>query len=240
MKLFENYKESDAENFMINSLLSHDFEKLSEITDKWGFFRQLYMENISFILEASQKDRKRYSDVYLLDWRKHLSPIEKIAWDCLRDLAHIALYPQFPVFNHFIDFANPMLRIGLEMDGKDYHSKEKDLIRDNKLKRFGWKIFRVSGSEANIRYQNLWELEENEIVGIEKKEAIEHWIMNTCDGVINSIKYWYFLNEEEKKRKYSIYLNPESREEKIDFENLAKESLKKHRLADFSIGKAYR
>ena len=172
MKLFDDFTEKDVENFLMNKLLSYDFEKLNEITDKWGFFRQLYMENISFILEASLKDKKQYSQVYLLNWRKHLSPIERIAWDCIRDLGNIALYPQFPVFNFFIDFANPMLRLGIEMDGKDYHSIENDRMRDSKLNRFGWKIFRISDSEANIKYLNRNELEEKEIIGIEKKKQL--------------------------------------------------------------------
>ena len=59
--------------------------------------------------------------------------------------------------------------------------------------------------------------------------------MNTCDGLINSIKYWYFLNEDEKRSEYSIYLNPEFKEEKIDFRFLAEQSLKKHSLFNFKI-----
>jgi very-short-patch-repair endonuclease len=235
MRPFDNLTEADLENFLINKLLSHDFEKLNEITDKWGFFRQLYMENISFILEASKKDIKKWSNVYLLDWRKHLSPIEQIAWDSIRDTSQVVLYPQFPVFNYFIDFANPILRLGLELDGKDYHSKEKDFEKDIKLKRFGWKIFRVSGSESMIKYFNNSELDEQGITGIEKQDAIEHWILNTCDGLIQSIKYWYFLNEKERVQKYSFYLNPDDMNEMVDIQSLVKMSLKKHKLADFKI-----
>lgn len=234
-KLFEDITETDLENFLINKLLSHDFEKLSEITDKWGFFRQLYMENIPFILEASRKDKKRWSNIYLLDWRKHLSPIEQIAWDSIRVTSEIVLYPQFPLFNFFIDFANPLLRIGLELDGKNYHSTEKDIKKDLHLKRFGWKIFRATGSEANVKYLNNSELDEREIIGNEKKDAIEHWIMNTCDGLIQSIKYWYFLNPEEREKRYSFYLNPNETEEIIDFHWLAKASLEKHRLIEFKL-----
>ena len=235
MELFENFTESDYENFLINKLLSYDFEKLNEITDKWGFFRQLYMENIPFIMEVSKKDKTRWSNIYLLNWRKYLSPIERIAWDSIRTTAQIVLYPQFPVFNFFIDFANPMLRIGLELDGKDYHSKEKDLKRDKQLKRFGWKIFRATGSETKVSYLNRSELEERGITGREKQDAVEHWILNTCDGLIQSIKYWYFLNDEERNQRYSIYLNPNESDETIDFHTLAGESLNRHKLADFKI-----
>lgn len=234
-KLFENIKEKDLENFLVNNLLSHDFENLTAITDKWGFFRQLYMENIPFIIEASRDDIKKWSNIYLLDWRKHLSPIEQIAWDSIRETSGIVLYPQYPLFNFFIDFANPILRVGLELDGKQFHSLEKDQKRDLHLNRFGWKIFRTSGREANEIYLNNSELDEREIGGNEKKDAIEHWIMNTSDGLIQSIKYWYFLNSEEREKRFTFYTNPDETEQIIDFYSLAKASLEKHRLAKFKL-----
>lgn len=64
MKLFENITKEDLEKFSINHLLSNDFNSLDKITDKWGFFRQIYMENIPKILEASQKKIKQWSQVY--------------------------------------------------------------------------------------------------------------------------------------------------------------------------------
>ena len=237
----ENYlKDIDLENLAVNELIAYEIEKLYKITDKWGFYRQLYMENIGSILEVSSRDRKKYSQVYYLDWSKHFSPIELKAWNSMRIIGHIPLYPQFPLFNHFIDFANPSLKLGLETDGDKWHSKEKDLSRDNKLKRFGWKIFRVTGSEVNKSYLDITEIEEEGLVGKEKKEAIEHWIMNTCDGLINAIKYWYFLNKDEKISRYSYRLYAEEDSEIIDFKSLAKESLIKHQLAKFDIGKPYK
>lgn len=235
MKLFENVTDDDYKNFELNFLLSSDFNSLEKITDKWGFFRQIYMENISKILETSQKDIKKWSQVYYVDWSSHFSPIEAIAWSSIRETGNVVLYPQFPVFNYFIDFANPFLRIGLELDGKAFHNDNKDFEKDIKLKRFGWKIFRVTGKEANEIYLTNNELDEKGIVGNEKKEAIEHWILNTCDGVINSIKYWYFLNEKERQQDYTFYLNYEENEETINFHNLAKLSLEKHNIAKFKL-----
>jgi very-short-patch-repair endonuclease len=235
MSFLENFTETDLENLAINKILSNDFEKLTEITDKWGFFRQLYMENIPFILEASRKDIKRWSESYLLNWNRFLSPIERTAWNSIRETSHIPLYPQFPVFNFFIDFANPLIRIGLELDGKNYHSTKMDLQRDLKLSRFGWKIFRVTGAETKVKYLDRSELEEREIVGQEKYNAIENWIMNTSDGLIQSLKYWYFLNDEEREQYYKIYLYPKESDEIIDFYTLAKNSLNKHKSTDFKI-----
>ena len=86
-----------------------------------------------------------------------------------------------------------------------------------------------------VKYLNNSELDEQDISGTEKQDAIEHWILNTCDGLIQSIKYWYFLNGKERKERYSFYLNPNETEELIDIHDLVKASLDKHRLADFKL-----
>ncbi|KGO93181.1 hypothetical protein Q766_07670 [Flavobacterium subsaxonicum WB 4.1-42 = DSM 21790] len=228
-------------------MLSYDFNQLENITDKWGFFRQIYMENISGILQTSENDIRKWDQAYLIDWLRHFSPIEKSAWNSIRGIGGIVLYPQFPVFNFFIDFANPYLKIGLELDGKDYHDPVKDLEKDKKLGRLGWKIFRVTGKEANADYLTNNELDERGITGLQKKEAIEHWILNTCDGLLTAVKYWYFSTQEEKEKNFCFYLNPEEDSEdyyseendeeleKIDFHSLAKYTLEKHNLVKFII-----
>lgn len=235
MQLFENFDEKEIERLAVNSLLSYDFNQLETITDKWGFFRQVYMENISQILKISEQNLRMWSQAYYLDWYRHFSPIEKNAWNSIRETGGIVLYPQFPVFQYFIDFANPFLKIGLELDGKDYHDKVKDFEKDTKLKRFGWKIFRVSGKEANSNYSTNNELDEQNIVGYEKQKAIEHWILNTCDGVITAIKYWYFSTPEQREHEFNFYLYPNENDDIIDIYSLAKLSLEKHNLANFKL-----
>lgn len=235
MKLFENITEKEIRKLAMNYLLSYDFEKSESITDKWGFYRQIYMENLTDIMEASKKDVRKWDNTYYLNWRNHFSPIEKIAWDCIREMSNIVLYPQFPVFNFFIDFANPFLKIGLELDGKNYHNVEKDSERDLKLQRFGWKIFRISGKEAHQEYFTNNELDDKGIVGDEKIKQIENWILNSCDGIITAIKYWYFTNDEEKEKNYKFYINLDENEEFIDFYSLVKLSLERHNLTNLEI-----
>lgn len=94
-------------------------------TERWGIIRQMYMECISKILATSKKDINSWIDVNFLEWQIMFSPIEKIGWDIIRSRPYMVMYPQFPLFNHFIDFANPFLKIGIELDGKDYHDKLK-------------------------------------------------------------------------------------------------------------------
>jgi very-short-patch-repair endonuclease len=205
----------DYESFMIRSRLKIEFYDLEKITDKWGYIRQAYMEFMPIIIDKAKKNKCIGFNPYFIDWGQHFSPIEHMAWNSIRCLGRIVLYPQFPVFNYFIDFANPALRIGLELDGKDYHDEKKDLARDQMLADFGWKIFRVSGSECYTDFVNLDDLNEDESLDEAQRDAeIRKWLLNTCDGVINSLKMVYFEQHLDEK-----YLD------------IAYESLDKHRLA---------
>jgi hypothetical protein len=216
--------EEDFENYGIRRKIELDFLELEKITDKWGFIRQIYMENLPDIMEASKNSVRRWIDPYFLDWINHFSPIEEIAWNSIRGSHYIPLYPQFPVFNYFIDFANPYLRIGLELDGKNFHAEEKDAVRDQVLSNYGWKIFRVKGSECYTSYKHPSELSEEGVPREEQFDEIENWIMNTCDGVVKAIRVVYFSSNESERKEYL---------------NLALKSLDKHRLANFELIKEY-
>jgi|GEM_PF-6380863 len=65
----DNFTDKDAESLAINYLLSYDFNKLENITDKWGFFRQIYMENIARIMQTSEIDIRKWDQAYLIDWQ---------------------------------------------------------------------------------------------------------------------------------------------------------------------------
>ena len=146
-------------------------------------------------------------------------------------MSGVVLYPQFPLFNFFIDFANPFLKIGLELDGKE-HDVKKDYDRDKKLSRYGWKIFRVTGKEANADYSSNIELDEQGIVGVQKIKAIEHWAFNTCDGVIAAIKYWYFLSAEQRQDSFCFHIDQSDSDELIDYHAIAKRTLEMHSLTE--------
>lgn len=207
-------------------MLEHDFYKLQAITDKWGFLRQIYMEMLPWILEKAKADVVTPINPYPIDWTRYFSPIESHAWVSIRG-HYMALYPQFPVFNFFVDFANPHLRIGLELDGKDFHNPEKDKVRDELLWRHGWRIFRVTGKEANAKFRHPDEVEqeirEDHSWDLSYQEGyyhpdIRHWMMNTADGVIYALKQVYFLQNEANK-----------------YYALCCDTLHEHRLVDFSL-----
>ncbi|KAA5544850.1 DUF559 domain-containing protein [Adhaeribacter rhizoryzae] len=204
-----------------NQFIKNEFNELEKITDKWGFIRQMYMEMIPQIMEKAQLDISVPISPYFLDWGTHFSPIEFNAWISIRAI-RIALYPQFPLFNYFIDFANPYLRIGLELDGKDYHDEEKDKIRDELLYKFGWKIFRVKGKETNTEFKDIYEIETDfsDFQDEEQRyESLSNWLLNSCDGVINALRIVYF---EKEHRDETIW-------------SLAIQTLQSHNLVGFSI-----
>jgi hypothetical protein len=96
--------------------LGLDFRHLSTITDKWGYIRQGYMEHMPDIMAAARKNRRGWIAPYFYDWATYFSPIEEVAWHAIRGHYGIPLYPQFPLFNFFVDFANPYVCVRLQFD----------------------------------------------------------------------------------------------------------------------------
>jgi very-short-patch-repair endonuclease len=207
--------EKQIDDSVIQQHLRNSFLKLSRIVDKWGFIRQAYMEMMPLIMATAKASPTRGIDPYFLDWEKHFSPIESIAWASIR-MRGMPLYPQFPLFNYFIDFANPYFRIGVELDGKQ-HDQDADRERDDQLAEYGWSIFRISGVEANTEYENLTDAEIADYSEEHKRSVLKHWLLETCDGVIEGLDQIYFKNNE------SAYYG------------LALESLDKHWLAGFPL-----
>lgn len=213
---YKQYLEYERRQF-----IKYEFNELEKITDKWGFIRQMYMELMPAIMERAANNIFVPIDPYFLDWGAHFSPIEQEAWISIRSMS-IALYPQFPLFNYFVDFANPYLRIGVEMDGKDFHDEAKDKARDEMLFKFGWKIFRIKGKETFTEFKHLDEIEsdfedyENED---QRNNDLSNWLLNSSDGVINALRIVYFDKEHDNNLIYSLAL----------------ESLSKHNLVGFPI-----
>lgn len=206
--------------------LATEFSNLSKITDQWGFIREAYMRRIPVIMSTLKRRKTQWNDPYILPWEQLFSPIEMDAWIAIR-ARPMPLYPQFPVFNYFIDFANPYLRIGVELDGKAWHNAEKDRLRDTFLAAFGWKIFRIQGAECHRPFQNLTDIEQADELSYHDRHTvadhpeIRNWMLHTCDGVIEAIGQVFFGVQ------YPYYgdrLLP-----------LAYRSLTQHRLADFDI-----
>lgn len=122
-------------------------------------------------------------DPYFMDWV--FTPIENSVWSDIRTLG-LPFFPQVPALNYFIDFACPMLKIGIECDGKAWHDSDLDAARDARLAADGWMIFRIEGHECKRIVEAFPEYEE------EDPEMVEKFFMSTSEGVMSAIKRKYF------------------------------------------------
>lgn len=124
----------------------------------------------------------RQIDPYSLPFDRFFTPIEYEVW-CFIRIGGLPFYPEYPVLNFFLDFADPVRKIGIECDGKDFHDKEKDKVRDAKLRELGWKIFRLTGEEILRR-----------LPGDTQDELDREWDVR-CDDGEPSIDYYDFRKD---------------------------------------------
>lgn len=78
------------------------------------------------------------------DWLSIFTPIEMAAWQDIRANG-LPLWPQLPVGRFFVDFGNPVVKVALECDGKQWHDPVKDEARDRVLWDLGWTVYRADG-----------------------------------------------------------------------------------------------
>jgi len=87
-------------------------------------------------------------DKYKYEWLDAMSPIERKVWgECIT--AGLVMYPEYPVGEFWVDFGNPRTLVAIECDGAEFHQNSKrDAERQKRIERqFGWKVYRISGSE---------------------------------------------------------------------------------------------
>lgn len=190
-----------------------------DLPKRWELLRRIYQEYAGEIKEAHDEHPHYGTDPYFVDWMPIFTPIEYSAWCSIR-YRGLPLYPQVPVLQYFIDFANPHMKIGVECDGKDWHDPEKDRKRDLHLHEHGWKIFRVSGSECNRNWMTDYEMMLADLDQQAREEQLEHWFYDTSDGVFEALRIYYFN-----------HYRPES-DPRFD---LAVRSLVRHRLVEFDL-----
>lgn len=155
---------------------------------------------------------------YFIDWR--FTPIEREAWNCIRRIG-LRLYPQIPVAQYFLDFGDPRLKIGVELDGKAFHEKVRDKVRDERLWSLGWRIFRIPGRSAF-----KWEHPPTEpnFAGDALHDSYEYnraleTFSRTGDGVLWAIQVIYYARREYSENERCIAFG----------------ALHDHRLVDFPL-----
>jgi len=180
---------------------------------------EYYKEFEPFIIYLQKQNNRLWMDSYPFNWKEILTPIEWFAWEEIRYFG-IVLYPQYPVLNYRVDFGNPYLKIGLEIDGKEFHDKKKDHIRDQRIyDETGWQMFRVSGSEA-YKLIDLPEYEDDRHEEYDKLRLKR--LHTTMTGIIEAINEVYFDTRERDQEQW-------------EFLQECIKALENHKLADFSI-----
>ncbi len=171
-----------------------------------GFLRirEQYARTLPQWMADYEETGRMHNDPYIFDWLRLFTPIEESVWGDIR-CSGIPFYPQIPVLNYFIDFGCPFLKIGIECDGKAWHNKEADAIRDARLAEVGWTIFRIEGHECKRVLPQPWEEDQYEEPHLEDVYA---WFMTTSEGVIHAIKARYFDDSmSDFNRKHSGIIN---------------------------------
>lgn len=113
----------------------------------WKQVRDFYAALTPAILSTPKNEWA--SDPYAWDnGMVVLTHIEDWLWADIR-ACDAVLYPQYPVLNFFVDFANPVAKVAIECDGAAFHQdKSKDAARDQRLRAAGWHVYRITGSDC--------------------------------------------------------------------------------------------
>lgn len=140
------------------------------------------------LLDKSELGR---NDPYIIDLK--FSPIEYDMWWSLR-LSYKTKHfrPEFPIGKYFADFADPIHKIVIECDGKQYHTDiEKDKNRQSEIEKLGWVVLRFNPAQilSRIYYSKLLPLYET---GDIYDEELNELIFKNRHNCIDC----YFMSEE--------------------------------------------
>jgi very-short-patch-repair endonuclease len=128
------------------------------------------LDRIAAHYEAMKEDFRRTPanrwaiDPYAWHAVVSMTPIEASLWSDIR-IEGVVMYPQFPVGRFFVDYGNPVAKVAIECDGKQFHlDKEKDAARQREIEALGWTVYRLSGAACNT--PDTYEMDDD--TGIER------------------------------------------------------------------------
>lgn len=138
--------EVDAEAAMRHAELAYQFRCSKPGPARYAALQALYR---GIWPEVKKTPAHRWTiDPNLIDWSGYFSPIEAAVWGEIRAEGAV-LYPQHPVGRFFVDFGNPRARVGIECDGKQWHTdKAKDAARQKEIEAYGWRVYRLTGRQC--------------------------------------------------------------------------------------------
>ena len=208
------------EHMQYMSALNDMYEKPVKAFDRRLVLRQYYMDAMPEIIELAKRSPTVWADIYPFDWKFNVN--EERLWASIR--SHLVVfYPEFPVFDRFVDFGNPFFRIGLEADSVAYHSPDHDRERDLLLREAGWTIFRVPYHESKKVVLDIGEIMEAKAHDphVDDNALLEEFLLTTSDGIVAALEYFYFMDEKARCGRDGRFSR---------FRKLAEETLRKHCL----------
>lgn len=176
IKIHNRLKRSAERDRLFQIVLKNDYRR-------WNAIREIYkLINI------------REYEAYPVDWTRVFSPIEDATWGELRGFG-LPFFPQYPILEFFADFADPIKKIVIECDGKKFHNKQKDTVRDRLMIADGWKVFRIPGSDCARIINSPWEDFGYFLSNGCEEEAISvvyEWARHTVDGLIWALSVEFY------------------------------------------------
>ena len=113
-----------------------------------------------------------------------LTPIEKNTFDYIQ-IINLPLLPQFPIRNYFVDFGDPIKKIAIEVDSKQFHCDEKkDYKRQREIEDDGWIFYRIKGQYTYSAIEEFYKKKAGldiyeQTTGTISKFASQHYLENS-------------------------------------------------------------
>lgn len=105
------------------------------------------------------------------------------------------MFPQVPVGGYFVDFGDPIRKIALEADGRDWHDRDKDTARDGDLwANHGWRVYRVKGYQTMPRSRPETPWEDPDFCRMDaddRRALIKLWANKDCEALVWAIAVVY-------------------------------------------------
>lgn len=192
-KILERYNLEDSIHYSAHLEIAEDSSR--DYIDRIVAFSKHWKMNEKDIINHHKKNKIHMICEYLFDYSSIFTPIEAAAWNAIRCIGQIPLYPQYPILNFIADFGNPYYKIAVELDGKEFHDFKKDFSRDRSIEKIGWTVFRITGSDMlrMPKYDYYEILEEYNYKNIDEDEMQDMMedFFNTGWGFFFALRMFY-------------------------------------------------
>lgn len=134
--------------------------------------RNLYRDCLPLLI----LEYPRY-DPYIVAWEGFLTRDEFAVWEDIRCVG-LPLLPKLPVDSYFIDFADPVERIGIMVVHRSRGTRQRS-TRSGQLHWKGWKIYRIEAWRTWIPIK---------LTPAGELYCVGHNYLDTSEGIIQQIK----------------------------------------------------